>query len=104
MNNSVLKFLSDNQDMINVIDTYMKVRHELKKMGHTEESIENISEITQDLAIHQRDFDYFLRRLTDNVRDIFDIDREQLLIYVKKRLDLINELIPLNDGNKKGRN
>lgn len=104
MKDSISKFLGEDQNMKNVINAYINIRHELKKLGHTEESAQRITNITPILGLNKTAFDYYLKILIEDFEDLFNLDKEKLLFYVRERLNKIDELIPLNDGNKEGRN
>lgn len=104
MKDSISKFLGEDQNMKNVINAYINIRHELKKLGHTEESAQRISNITPILGLNKTAFDYYLKILIEDFEDLFNLDKEKLLFYVRERLNKIDELIPLNDGDKEGRN
>ena len=104
MKDSISKFLGEDQNMKNVINAYINIRHELKKLGHTEESAQRITNITPILGLNKTAFDYYLKILIEDFEDLFNLDKEKLLFYVRERLNKIDELIPLSDGDKEGRN
>lgn len=103
MDNSIAKFLGEDQNMKNVINAYINIRHELKKLGHTEETAQRITNITPILGLNKTAFDYYLKSLTEDFEELFNLDKEKLLFYVRERLNKIDELIPLNDVDKEGR-
>jgi len=85
--------------MEDVMNAYRNIRFELKKLGHTEESAQRITNITPILGLNKSAFDYYLNLLKEELSELFNLDEKMILFYVRQVLNKIDSIIPLNDGN-----
>lgn len=81
------------------MNAYRNIRFELKKLGHTEESAQRITNITPILGLNKSAFDYYLNLLKEELSELFNLDEKMILFYVRQVLNKIDSIIPLNDGN-----
>jgi len=85
--------------MEDVMNAYRNIRFELKKLGHTEESAQRITNITPILGLNKSAFDYYLNLLKEELSELFNLDEKMILFYVRQVLNKIDSIIPLNNGN-----
>lgn len=85
--------------MEDVMNAYRNIRFELKKLGHTEESAQRITNITPILGLNKSALDYYLNLLKEELSELFNLDEKMILFYVRQVLNKIDSIIPLNDGN-----
>lgn len=81
------------------MNAYRNIRFELKKLGHTEESAQRITNITPILGLNKSAFDYYLNLLKEELSELFNLDEKMILFYVRQVLNKIDSIIPLNNGN-----
>ena len=81
------------------MNAYRNIRFELKRLGHTEESAQRITNITPILGLNKSAFDYYLNLLKEELSELFNLDEKMILFYVRQVLNKIDSIIPLNDGN-----
>ena len=77
----------------------MKIFKELKRLGYTEETAAKVSNMTVELFKAHDEFNYYLHMLKKELSDMFNLEENDLNLIIHKRLEKINELFPLNDGN-----
>ena len=56
----ISNYLANSKNMEDVMNAYRNIRFELKKLGHTEESAQRITNITPILGLNKSAFDYYL--------------------------------------------
>ncbi len=93
------KYLGSSQAMTDVLNAYRNIRFELKKMGHTEKSAQKVTKITPILGLNQTAFQYYLKQLKEEMSDLFNLDENTINFIVSQKLEKINSIIPLNDGD-----
>jgi len=94
-------YLNNSPIMAEIIDAYIRIRKELKRLGHTEKSIEKVTKVTLELFKAQDLFYSNQIRLRRKIEEIFNVDETVVNELIQDRLTKINELIPLNNGSKK---
>ncbi len=92
-------YLDGSFNYSSLFDAYIRIRKELKRLGHTEETSSKVSSMTVELFKAQDEFNYYLHMLRRELSDMFNLDENDLNLIIHKRLEKINELFPLNDGN-----
>jgi hypothetical protein len=95
----ISNYLANSKNMEDVMNAYRNIRFELKKLGHTEESAQRITNITPILGLNKSAFDYYLNLLKEELSELFNLDEKMILFYVRQVLNKIDSIIPLNDGN-----
>ena len=99
MEKIVNKYLDGSFNYSSLFDAYIRIRKELKRLGHTEETVSKVSSMTVELFKAQDEFNYYLHMLRRELYDMFNLDENDLNLIIHKRLEKINELFPLNDGD-----
>lgn len=99
MEKIINKYLEDSFNYSSLFDAYIRIRKELKRLGHTEETASKVSSMTVELFKAQDEFNYYLHMLRKELYDMFNLDENDLNLIIHKKLEKINELFPLNDGN-----
>jgi len=99
MEKIVNKYLDGSFNYSSLFDAYIRIRKELKRLGHTEETASKVSSMTVELFKAQDEFNYYLHMLRKELYDMFNLDENDLNLIIHKRLEKINELFPLNDGD-----
>ncbi len=92
-------YLDGSFNYSSLFDAYIRIRKELKRLGHTEETASKVSSMTVELFKSQDEFNYYLHMLRKELYDMFNLDENDLNLIIHKKLEKINELFPLNDGN-----
>jgi len=95
----ISNYLANSKNMEDVMNAYRNIRFELKKLGHTEESAQRITNITPILGLNKSAFDYYLNLLKEELSELFNLDEKMILFYVRQVLNKIDSIIPLNNGN-----
>jgi hypothetical protein len=99
MEKIVNKYLDGSFNYSSLFDTYIRIRKELKRLGYTEETAAKVSNMTVELFKAHDEFNYYLHMLKKELSDMFNLEENDLNLIIHKRLEKINELFPLNDGN-----
>jgi hypothetical protein len=77
-------FIEESSITAELLEKYMELRLYLKELGHTEESIKRISRAPQQLWLLSYGF---------------EVHRPEFRLYLEPKLNNIELLIPLNDGD-----
>jgi len=104
MEETVIKYINESGDLSEMIDSYIRIRKELKELGHTEETIGKVSFVTAELYSAKNSFHDAMNNLKKRVQDLFDVDNETFFAIIEKKINNLNELFPLNNGGKKRNN
>ena len=99
MEKIVNKYLDGSFNYSSLFDAYIRIRKELKRLGYTEETAAKVSNMTVELFKAHDEFNYYLHMLKKELSDMFNLDENDLNLIIHKRLEKINELFPLNDGD-----
>lgn len=99
MEKIVNKYLDGSFNYSSLFDAYIRIRKELKRLGYTEETANKVSSMTVELFKSHDEFNYYLHMLKRELSDMFNLEENELNLIIHKRLEKINELFPLNDGN-----
>jgi hypothetical protein len=99
MEKIVNKYLDGSFNYSSLFDTYIRIRKELKRLGYTEETAAKVSNMTVELFKAHDEFNYYLHMLKKELSDMFNLEENDLNLIIHKRLEKINELFPLNDGD-----
>lgn len=85
-------------------DAYIAIRLELKRLGHTEKTINRVDQITPELHRQQLIFESQLRQLKKELKSWTGFDDFQwVTVYIQHKMKPLNDLFPLNDGDNKRR-
>lgn len=95
----ISQYVATSGYMKRLVDAYIEIRIALRDLGHTEETAKKVSIISPELNNAHLEFSDALRSLKNNVEEFFGIDNWQPYNTIKDRLDQLNELFPLNDGD-----
>jgi hypothetical protein len=99
MEKIVNKYLDGSFNYSSLFDAYIRIRKELKRLGYTEETAAKVSNMTVELFKAHDEFNYYLHMLKKELSDMFNLEENDLNLIIHKRLEKINELFPLNDGD-----
>jgi hypothetical protein len=99
MEKIINKYLENSFNYSSLFDAYIRIRKELKRLGYTEETANKVSSMTVELFKSHDEFNYYLHMLKRELSDMFNLEENELNLIIHKRLEKINELFPLNDGN-----
>jgi hypothetical protein len=99
MEKIVNKYLDGSFNYSSLFDAYIRIRKELKRLGYTEGTAAKVSNMTVELFKAHDEFNYYLHMLKKELSDMFNLEENDLNLIIHKRLEKINELFPLNDGN-----
>ena len=99
------KFLENNSSVRELLDIYLELRQHLQELGFGEKDLERPPIYTTKMMKLQEKFNDKKNTLFRLIRDYgFNISHDQLIQYLMPLVEKINELIPMNDGDYKGRN
>lgn len=83
-----------------LLETYMKLRELFQSYGWSEKDLEKPPRYTRELMSLFHEFEDRRSTLFNDLRSYFDITWEEFLQRMIPKLQKINELTPLADGNK----
>ena len=93
-------FIEESSITAELLEKYMELRLYLRELGHTEESIKRISRAPQELWLLKDQFVNIEEKLFRQLLSYgFDVHRPEFRLYLEPKLNNIELLIPLNDGN-----
>lgn len=95
----ISQYVATSGYMKRLVDAYIEIRIALKDLGHTEETAKKVGMISPELHRAQLEFTDSYTSLKNNVREFFGIDNWEPYNTIKDRLNQLNELFPLNDGD-----
>jgi hypothetical protein len=96
-----IKKLNADEDILN---TYRDLRRAFKREGWTEKDLEKPPYYPKDIMINFQKFNALRDKLFFEIRSFFgDIDFSDYSDYIKKELNKIDILIPLENGDNKRR-
>ena len=94
------KFIEDLSMTPEILEKYLAIRLLLKELGHTEKSIQSIRTGPPRLFELRADIAHLMNEVKKKIRKYgFEISDEDFLLYFQSKMDKIDSLIPLNDGN-----
>lgn len=94
------KFIEESSETQELLEKYLEVRLLLKELGHTEESAKKIRQGPQRLFELRSEIAMIAESLRRNLlRYGFKVPNEELTLYFQSKMNKIDSLIPLNDGN-----
>jgi hypothetical protein len=94
------KFIEDLSMTPEILEKYLAIRLLLKELGHTEKSIQTIRTGPPRLFELKADIAHLMNEVKKKIRKYgFEVSDEDFLLYFQSKMDKIDLLIPLNDGN-----
>lgn len=97
------RFIDNSSTTRKFLDNYVELRKALKGLGHTEKSIAKITNPTRELMILHTIHNSLQDALYRDLKSFgFDISWGDYIVYLIPKLNKIDELIPLNDGDYQG--
>jgi hypothetical protein len=98
-------FIEESSITAELLEKYMELRLYLKELGHTEESIKRISRAPQELWHLKDQFVSLEEKLFRQLLNYgFEVHRPEFRLYLEPKLNNIELLIPLNDGDNERNN
>lgn len=101
MSVDVKKILELTNDDTSFIESYKKLRELLRDNGFTEETIARISSAPTDVWNMHIKLLSDMNVLKEKLKKFWGVSEEDFKLYLVDKLNEINELIPLNDGDIK---
>jgi hypothetical protein len=99
------KFIEESSITQELVQKYLEIRLLLKELGHTEESAARIKSGPTRLFELKADIAMIADNLRRNLINFgFDVPPKELTLYFQSKMNKIDSLIPLNDGNNERRN
>jgi hypothetical protein len=94
------KFVEESSLTPEILEKYLAIRLLLKELGHTEKSIERIRTGPPRLFELRADIAHLMNETKKKLRKYgFEVSDEDFLLYFQSKMDKIDSLTPLNDGN-----
>jgi len=94
------KFIEESSFTPEILEKYLAIRLLLKELGHTEKSIQSIRTGPPRLFELRADIAHLMNEVKKKIRKYgFEVSDEDFLLYFQSKMDKIDSLIPLNDGN-----
>lgn len=94
--------LANNYELRQLLDVYLELRLHFQEMGFNESDTEDPPYITPKMINLRENFQHRLIILLNYVNDYgFDINKKELVEYIKPLLIKLNEITPLQNGNNK---
>ena len=101
MSIDVGKFLELTNDDSSFIESYKKLRELLRDNGFTEETISRISSAPLDVWNLHTQLLSDMNVLKGKLKKFWGVSEEDVKTYLVDKMNEINKLIPLNDGDIK---
>jgi hypothetical protein len=99
------RFLVRSTTLREILDTYLKLRQIFQELEFTDEDLETPPIYTQDMMFLFQKFQGLQRSLINQINDYgLKMTVDEFFDYLKPRMDKINELTPMKDGDTKRRN
>ncbi len=99
------KFLTNNSNIRNLLDTYLELRQHFQELGFSEEDLEKPPMYSPKMMTLFASFGRIQKALFNQLNDYgFDVDEKEFRGHIQSLLQKINELTPLSDVNYKRRN
>lgn len=99
------KLIEESSETQELLEKYLEVRLLLKELGHTEESATRIRQGPQRLFELKTEISMIVDSLRRKLKRFgFQVSDEELTLYFQSKMNKIDSLIPLNDGNNERRN
>ena len=94
------KFIEESSLTPEILEKYLQIRLLLKELGHTEKSAERISSGPPRLFELRAEISHLMNETKKKLRKYgFEVSDEDFLLYFQSKMDKIDSLTPLNDGN-----
>jgi len=99
------KFLTNNSNIRNLLDTYLELRQHFQELGFSEEDLSNPPMYSPKMMAGFTSFGRIQNALFKQLNDYgFDVDEKEFRRHIQTLLQKINELTPLSNVNYKRRN
>jgi hypothetical protein len=99
MEEMISQYVATSGYMKRLVDAYIEIRIALNDLGYTEKTAEKVDIISPELHRAHLEFTDAYRSLKNIVEEFFGIDNWEPYNTIKDRLNQLNELFPLNDGD-----
>ena len=94
------KFIEETSLTPEILEKYLQIRLLLKELGHTEKSAERISSGPPRLFELRAEIAHLVNEVKKHLYKYgFQIPEEEFFLYFQSKMNKIDSLIPLNDGN-----
>jgi hypothetical protein len=94
------KFIEESSMTSEIMEKYLAIRLLLKELGHTEKSIERIRTGPPRLFELRAEISHLMNEVKKKIRKYgFEVSDEDFLLYFQSKMDKIDSLTPLNDGD-----
>ena len=97
------EFLQDLKEYKKFVNAYTAIRKELKRLGHTEETVSRVTNVTSELMENWELFKDSKEKILKVVPKMLGIDEESVKLRLQTHLSILNNLYPLNDGDNERR-
>jgi hypothetical protein len=95
------KFASDSFEEQRILTLYLELREEFKRLGFSEKDLERPTFYSQKMwqlhSLLQSNFNSLFKKINDYG---LEVSKNKFDKYIESKLQKINELTPLNDGNQ----
>ena len=94
------KFIEESSMTSEIMEKYLAIRLLLKELGHTQKSIERIRTGPPRLFELRAEISHLMNETKQKLRKYgFEVSDEDFLLYFQSKMDKIDSLTPLNDGD-----
>jgi hypothetical protein len=94
------KFIEESSMTSEIMEKYLAIRFLLKELGHTQKSIERIRTGPPRLFELRAEISHLMNEVKKKIRKYgFEVSDEDFLLYFQSKMDKIDSLTPLNDGD-----
>jgi hypothetical protein len=99
------KFVEDNSSFQEILEKYLELRILFQEKGYTNKSIERVSSGPARIFEIRAEIGMLSDNLQKQLRNYgFDVSREEFILYLQPKLNKIDSLTPLKDGNNERNN
>jgi hypothetical protein len=94
------KFIEESSMTSEIMEKYLAIRLLLKELGHTQKSIERIRTGPPRLFELRAEISHLMNETKKKLRKYgLEVSDEDFLLYFQSKMDKIDSLTPLNDGD-----
>lgn len=99
------KFVEENLFFQEILEKYLELRMILIEEGYSDESIKNVSSGPARMFEIRTEIAMLIENLKKQLKDYgFDVPHDEFILYLQPKLNKIDSLTPLKDGNNERNN
>lgn len=94
------KFVEDNSSFREILEKYLELRMIFQREGYSDKSIENVSSGNVRMFEIRAEIGMLTNNLQQQLKNYgFDVSHNEFILYLQPKLNKIDSLTPLENGN-----